>query len=168
MAYSPEDPILGTAGAIRRAREAGLLGDEPFLAVNGDLYTTLDVGRLLAARREPGVVTALAVIPNEQPARDTPLWADASGRLVGVGGTRPAPEATGPWLFTGIQAARAALAGRIPPGVSELARDVLVPSALARDGAIALVPYRVPADGRWFDLGTPERLAAAEAVIPGA
>jgi NDP-sugar pyrophosphorylase family protein len=53
---------------------------------------------------------------------------------------------------------------RIPEGVAELAKDVLVPSAAAQDGAFALVPH-APADGLWFDLGTPERLAAAEASL---
>ena len=57
---------------------------------------------------------------------------------------------------------------RIPPGVSELARDVLRPSTERRDGAFALVPYRVPQDGLWFDLGSPAKLAAAEAAIAAA
>ncbi|HQR45509.1 MAG TPA: NTP transferase domain-containing protein [Thermoanaerobaculia bacterium] len=165
VAWSFEDPILGTAGAIRCAAERGLLGDGPFVVANGDLYTTLPLGHLLHARQEDGVVSALAVLPNDRPDVDTPLWADARGRLLAVGGSKPESDATGPWLFTGLQAARRELVGRIPPGVSELARHVLVPSAAKRDGAFALVPYRVPGDGLWFDLGTPERLAAAEAAL---
>jgi NDP-sugar pyrophosphorylase family protein len=161
---SVEPEILGTAGAIRRARDAGFLGDEPFLVVNGDLFTTLGLGRLLAARRGEGVVSALAVVPNERPDVDTPLWADARGRLSGIGSEAP-PYATGPWLFTGIQAARAPLAERIGEGKQELAKDVLRPSLERGDGAFALVPYRLPGDGLWFDLGTPERLAAAEAEV---
>jgi NDP-sugar pyrophosphorylase family protein len=161
VAWSFEDEILGTAGGIRRAAERGLLGDL-FVVANGDLFTTLPLGRLLHARQEPGVVSALAVIRNERPEVDTPLWADPRGRLIAVGGAKPQEDATGPWLFTGIQAARAEIVERIPPGFSELARHVLVPSARNRDGAFALVPYRVPENGLWFDLGTPERLAAAE------
>lgn len=166
VSWSFEDPILGTAGAIRRAAERGLLPDESFLVVNGDLFTTFGLGRLLGARQEPGVVSALAVIPNSRPDLDTPLWADANGRLAAVGGPRPFAHATGPWLFTGVQSARNRLVDRIPAGVSELAKDVLVPSAEARDGAFALVPYRIPDEGVWFDLGSPERLAAAEAALP--
>jgi NDP-sugar pyrophosphorylase family protein len=165
VAWSFEDPILGTAGALRRAAERGLLGDDSFVVANGDLFTTLPLGHLLHARQEEGVVSALAVLPNGRPEVDTPLWADARGRLVAVGGPKPKEAATGPWLFTGIQSARREILDRIPPGVSELARDVLVPSAAGRDGAFALVPYRTPEDGLWFDLGTPERLATAEAVL---
>jgi len=162
VAWSVEDEILGTAGGVRRAHERGLLADT-FLVANGDVVTTLPLGRLLAARHAPGVVSALAVLPNERPETDTPLWADTRGRLCGVGGERPL-GATGPWLFTGLQAATAALVPRIPEGAGELARDVLVPSVSAGDGAFALVPYG-SADGFWFDLGTRERLAAAEAAL---
>ncbi|MBL8115125.1 MAG: hypothetical protein JNK60_19735, partial [Acidobacteria bacterium] len=120
---------------------------------------------LVRARQETGAASTLAVLPNHDPARETPLWSE-NGRLVAVGGERPA-GADGPWLFTGLQAASEALLLRIPEGVSELARDVLRPSAAARDGAFVLVPFEAPKDGFWFDLGTPERLAYAEAVVRG-
>jgi NDP-sugar pyrophosphorylase family protein len=162
VGWSHEEEILGTAGGIRRAFARGLLG-ESFVVANGDVLTSLPLGRLLAARHAPGVASALAVLPNDHPGHDTPLWADASGRLAAVGGPRP-EGATGPWLFTGLQAATDALVPRIPEGFAELAKDVLVPSARAGDGAFALVPY-ARSDGLWFDLGTPERLAAAEAFL---
>ena len=165
VAWSLEEEILGTAGGIRRAHARSLLGTGPFLVANGDVATTLPLGRLLAARREPGVVAALAVLPNENPSVFTPLWSDARGRLLAVGGERPSGSAAGPWLFTGLQAANSALVTRIPPGFAELAKDVLAPSARAGDGAFALAVYRTPTDGFWFDLGTKERLAAAEAAL---
>jgi NDP-sugar pyrophosphorylase family protein len=165
VAWSLEKEILGTAGGIRRAWERGLLAGGPFVVANGDVATTLPLGRLLAARHEPGVASALAVLPNENPSVETPLWSDARGRLLAVGGERPLESAAGPWVFTGLQAANPALVARIPPGFAELAKDVLTPSARSGDGVFTLVPYRTPADGYWFDLGTRERLSAAEAAL---
>src|SRR5512141_2316560 len=148
VAWSLEEEILGTAGGIRLAHARGLLGTGPFLVANGDVATTLPLGRLLAARHEPGVLSALAVLPNESPGVSTPLWSDPRGRLLAVGGERPS-GGEGPWLFTGLQAANPPLVTRISPGFAELAKDVLAPSARAKDGAFALVPYRTPDDGVW-------------------
>ena len=158
VAFSREEEILGTAGAIRRAAERGLLGDGPFLVVNGDLYTDLPIGPLVEAVARKGTVSALAVLPNGAE-RETPLWGDGQSWLSGIGPGQGA-GATGPWLFTGIQVALPALLERIPPGRSELARDVLVPSLAREERVFRLVPS--PPGRFWFDLGTPERLAAAE------
>ena len=164
VAFSPGDPVLRAAGGIFCGSRRGRLGDGPFLVVHGDLFTTLPFAPLRSALGAPGVVSALGVLPHAAPG-ETALWGDAAGRLVSLGDERPFPEATGPWLFTGLQYASPDLVSRIPPGVSELARDVLRPSARRRDGAFALVPYRVPEDGLWFDLGSPAKLAAAEEAI---
>ena len=122
-----------------------------------------DAERKLRARRDGGadLASALAVLPNRMPGKETPLWSDAEGRLVALGGDPP-PGAQGPWLFSGIQAATERLLPLIPEGKSELAADVLRPSLARGERAFALVPYETPRDGLWFDLGTPERLTAAE------
>lgn len=166
VTFSREEEILGTAGAIRRAWERGHLGRGPFFVANGDLFTTFSLSRLAAERESSGALSVLAVVPNDRPAVDTPLWADAAGRLVGVGGERPG-GASGPWLFTGLQSVSPLLPGLVPPGVSELARDLLRPSASRRDGTFRLLPYSA-ADGLWFDLGSPERLVSAEAAARAA
>lgn len=158
-----EERILGTAGGIRQAADRGLLGDGPFLVANGDLYTTLPLHALWRQLdgASSAVASVLAVLPNESPQEETPLWSDSADRLIGVGGRRP-KGARGPWLFTGLQAARPSLVARIPPGVTELAKDVLVPSALDRDGAFLLKPFQAPEEGFWFDLGSPAKMARAE------
>jgi mannose-1-phosphate guanylyltransferase len=163
VAFSHEPEILGTSGAIRRAAEVGLLPADQFLVVNGDLFTDLPVAPLVAAAGEPGVLSAMAVLPTPAPESDTPLWAE-EGRLSGIGPGRPR-GASGPWLFTGIQCATRGLVARIPPGRSELARDLLAPSLARGERAFRLVP--APEGSLWFDLGTPARMAAAEERVRG-
>ena len=163
VSFSREPEILGTSGAIRRAADAGLLPEERFLVVNGDLFTDIPLLPLVEAASGSGVLSAMAVLSNPAPERDTPLW-EEQGRLAGVG-ERPRPLSTGPWLFTGIQCATRGLLDLIPKGRSELARDVLVPSIVRGERAFRLVPCG--AESRWFDLGTPERLALAEDRVRG-
>ena len=163
VSFSREPEILGTSGAIRRAAEAGLLEADRFLVVNGDLFTDLPVASIVAAAEGPGVLSAMAVLPNAAPESDTPLWAE-EGRLAGIG-LRPPQDVNGPWLFTGVQCATRGLLARIPSGRSELARDVLVPSLARGERSFRLVPC--PEGSAWFDLGTPERMAAAEERMSG-
>jgi mannose-1-phosphate guanylyltransferase len=163
VSFSGEPEILGTSGAIRRAAESGLLTGETFLVVNGDLFTDIPLEPLIKAASEPGTLSAMAVLPNSAPDRETPLWGER-GRLAAVG-ERPTAEVTGPWLFTGVQCATRRLLDLIPPGRTELARDVLIPSIARGERAFRLVPCVEGAF--WFDLGTPERMALAEARVRG-
>ncbi len=170
VSYSFEPDILGTAGGIKRAFTRGLLGEGGFLVVNGDVFTTLPMTPLIKRleEKQPKALGVLAVIPNENPGTETPLWADEKGALCAVGGNRPFPDASGPWLFTGVHAASASLPCEIPDGFSELARDVLKPSCMRENGRFFLMDFLTPRDGFWFDLGSPERLEKAASVLAAA
>jgi NDP-sugar pyrophosphorylase family protein len=52
-----EDAPLGTAGALRNIRRP----DSTFLALNGDVLTTLDVRDLIAHNRETGAIATMAI-----------------------------------------------------------------------------------------------------------
>jgi MurNAc alpha-1-phosphate uridylyltransferase len=138
--YSEEgSPPLETGGGIFQALP--LLGPEPFLVVNGDTFTDVDLGSL----RLPALADArLVMVPNppQHPAGDFVLEGDsivegARSRLTysGIGIFSPA-------LFANCQAGRFAL---LP----------LLKRAIA---AGRLQGQRH--DGLWLDIGTPERLAA--------
>ena len=51
-----EDAPLGTAGALRNIRRP----DSTFLALNGDILTTLDFGHLVARNSETGAIATIA------------------------------------------------------------------------------------------------------------
>ena len=143
--YSPEGSALETAGGIARALP--LLGDAPFLVVNGDVFCDADFAGLRRAAEELNPVRCahllLVANPEHNPGGDFGLTPDG---LVHEGeGER--------LTFSGLGAYHPALfAGLSPDAPAKLAP--LLRAAMARNrvsGARLL--------GRWVDVGTPERLA---------
>jgi MurNAc alpha-1-phosphate uridylyltransferase len=140
--YSDEGPEpLETGGGIFQALP--LLGPEPFLLVNGDVYTDFEPAGLVL---EPDALAHLVLVPN--PAHyQRGDFALAAGRIQAEGEPR--------YTYAGIGVFRAELfagcsAGRFP----------LLPvlqRAIAR-GRL----YGECYTGRWTDVGTAERLAAIE------
>lgn len=138
--YSEEPPgALEVGGGIFHALP--LLGDAPFIVVNGDTYTDLDFASLDIA---PGALAHLVLVPNPEhhPGGDFVL----QGREVSAG---PAPRLT----YSGIGVYRAELfagcaAGRFP----------LLPVLQEAIAARRLSGERY--DGQWTDVGSVQRLAA--------
>lgn len=143
--YSPEATALETAGGIVQALP--LLGDAPFLAVNGDIYCDYEFGPL--ARCALGNDLAhLVLIPNP-PHHPRGDFALAGGRLAASG-----PDQH---TFSGIGLYTPALFA----GIARGSKAPLAPLLRA-----AMDAGRVSGElhqGQWHDVGTPERLAALNA-----
>jgi N-acetyl-alpha-D-muramate 1-phosphate uridylyltransferase len=143
-----EEPAgaLETAGGIANALP--LLGDEPFLVINGDIFCDWDVARARTALAAP-LLAHLVLVPNpdHHPAGDFAL---TDGTL-GAGKERH--------TFAGIGIYR-------PEMFAAIARGQVAKLAPLLDAAIAA--GRVSGElhgGRWVDVGTPERLAALDADV---
>jgi N-acetyl-alpha-D-muramate 1-phosphate uridylyltransferase len=147
ITYSHERPeALETGGGIFQALP--LLGSGPFLLVNGDVWTDMDFGAL---RRPPptGSLAHLALVPNPpQHARgDFRLeqgWVSEDEGLrhtySGIGIYRPE-------FFEGCRP------GKFP--LLPLLRRAIAQRALSGE------VY----EGRWYDIGTAERLASLDAEL---
>ena len=136
--YSREPEALETAGGIQRALP--LLGGEPFIAINGDIWTDYAVTSLPQA---PAGLAHLVLVDNppHHPTGDFRLQA---GQVL--------PDGPDCLTFSGIGLYRAELFAGLKPGKSPLA-------PLLRQ---AMTQQQVTGEhhtGRWFDIGTPERLA---------
>ncbi len=149
--YSPEGEALETAGGIARALP--LLGDGPFLALAGDVFTDFDFARArtIAAQMRAANLDAWCVLvdnPAHHPDGDFALRA---GRLVDDGAPR--------FTFSGIGLYRAALFDGIGAGAkAPLAPLLRAAAARGRAGAEHF-------GGRWTDVGTPQRLAELDAQL---
>ncbi|KGE02858.1 N-acetylmuramate alpha-1-phosphate uridylyltransferase MurU [Pseudohaliea rubra] len=150
LLYSREPEPLETAGGIVQALP--LLGDAPFLVVNGDVFMDYDVPALAARAADlvpAGAHLLLAENPDHHPGGDFALRGE---RVAG-----PAPgEAT--VTFTGTALYHPAFFAGLAPGARPL--RPLFEAAMAA-GRLSGERH----GGRWVDVGTPERLAALDASL---
>ena len=140
--YSPEAEALETAGGIANALP--LLGSEPFIVVNGDVYCDFDFAPL--RRRELGDRLAhLVLVPNPEhhPAGDFVL-----------DGARVAMEGAPRYTFSGIALYRPEMFGALQRGAKAKLAPLLTQAI--REGRVGGEVHR----GMWHDVGTPQRLAA--------
>ncbi|WP_101925939.1 MULTISPECIES: N-acetylmuramate alpha-1-phosphate uridylyltransferase MurU [Luteimonas] len=154
IAYAGEGPTpLETGGGMLHALP--LLGAAPFIAINGDIWSDYDIGRLQLA---PGDDAHLVLVDNPQhhPAGDFAL---VDGRV--------SPSGDALLTFSGI--------GLYRPGLLDGWRDVIGDAAgsaampprfrLAPLLRAAMTAGRVSGErhaGAWTDVGTPARLAALD------
>lgn len=104
LSYAVEPQPLGTAGAIRFAAAAAGL-DETFLAVNGDVISDLDVGRLWDRHRRWGAEATIQLVEVDDPSRYGLVVADDDGRVRSF--TEKPPAAEPPSAAEGLGPARA-------------------------------------------------------------
>ena len=144
---SPEDEPLETAGGIINALP--LLGDGPFLVVNGDVWTDYPFEKLAqkALAGPAGAHLVLVDNPVQHPLGDFRLEEGNVAELTG--------DETG-LTYSGIGVYAPEFFDGIPPGKSPL-RPLL---GRAIKGEVLTGEHY---SGEWTDVGTPERLAQLDA-----
>jgi MurNAc alpha-1-phosphate uridylyltransferase len=149
---------LETGGGMRLALP--LLGDGPFLAINGDVHCDVDLAQL-ALREDDLACLVLVDNPSHHPRGDFVL---ADDRVV------PEESSTARLTFAGIGLYRPALLdgwraciGDTPGADATPPRFKLAPllRAAIAQGRVAGLHHR----GAWTDVGTPQRLAELSAQL---
>ena len=148
--YSPEPPgALETAGGIAQALP--LLGDAPFLVINGDTFCAWDIAmapRIAATLNND--LAHLVLVPN-------PVHHTRGDFALHAG--RVSAEGAAKLTFSGTAVYQPGMFKTIVPGT----RAPLAPLLIE-----AMHAYRIAGsqyDGRWVDVGTPERLATLDAEL---
>ena len=134
ISYSRETQLLNTGGGIARAM--GMLGQDDFIVVNGDIYTDFDFNGLDSLA--PGVLGHLIMVDNPEHHPEGDFAIDDEGLLKeeGICLTYAGISVLSPLLFSSCDT------GSFP------LRDLLVPAMTS--GKLSGEHYQ----GYWTDVGT--------------
>ena len=152
------DTPLETGGGMLNALP--LLGDAPFLLVNGDVWTDLDFATL---PRAPRGLAHLVLVDRPPQATQGDFALDADGCVRADGDDKLTYAGVGvyrPQLLDGWRASIATF--RLANGKPKFPLAPLLRAHMAH-GAVTGEHHR----GRWTDVGTPERLARLDAELRG-
>lgn len=149
VSYSPEPEPLETGGGVLRALP--LLGEAPFLLINGDVWSDYSLSPLTTRQLSTDQLGHLVLVPNPDfhPNGDFALRDD--GILVDDRPDLPC------YTFAGISLLRPALVANYCQRREKFPLGEALRAAIARKQLTAEV-Y----NGMWSDIGTPERLWALE------
>ena len=148
VCYTFEDPILGTGGGLRHARDL-LCGEGPILVHNADFLSDIDFAALNETHESGGFLATLVLAPAQSGYSAVDI--DAEGCIVSLAGL---PEVdsqriAGSFLFTGCHLLDESLLDRLPgtgpSNIIDLYRD------LAAEGALGAHLH----PGFWWEFGSP-------------
>jgi len=158
LCYHPEPAILGTGGGLAATcRACPALAQGDFVMINADVLTDVDLAAVIAAHRARSALATLVLRDDPEAARFGLIGHDGDGRIrrfleVDLGG------AVHDRMFTGVQVLSPGILAYLRGDGAYPVTDAYKAALQAGEPLVAHVH-----GGYWADLGTPERLAAAEA-----
>lgn len=145
-----ETQPLGTAGAVKNTES---YIDGPFLVLNGDVFTDLDVSKLVAFHKRRKAKATIALTPVEDPSTYGVVETAADGRVRRFIEKPPRDQVTSNMINAGTYVLEPEMLEYIPAGVKFSFERQLFPTLLERGEPV----YAYPSDAYWIDIGTAER-----------
>lgn len=152
--WSREDEALETAGGIIQALP--LLGDEPFILINGDIWTRFDVQNL--TKISLGNDLAHLVLVENPPQHPNGDFVLQQGRVWSDFNAHCEAKTAEKLTFSGLSVLSPQLFANLTTGKRALA-------PLLRDAMQQGRASGVKMDSAWVDVGTPERLGQLDEQI---
>jgi len=150
LTYVMEKSPLGTAGAVKNA-ESHL--DEVFLVFNGDIFTDIDLGAMVAFHLHWKAKATIALTAVENPSAYGVIETEPDGRVRRFVEKPPPGEATTNLINAGIYILDREVIRNIPPNTRYMFEHHLYPTLLSQ--GVPIYAYR--SDAYWIDIGTPEK-----------
>ncbi len=156
ITYSHEPELLGTAGAVKKMEAA--LRDGPFLLFYGDNLLRLRIAPLVEFHRAHRAVATLALFESAEPWTGGVVETDAAGRVLRFEEKPERKTISTNLINAGIYVLEPAVLDAIPAGQFWDFGKQVFPQLVA-DGQPV---YAMQPRAYIRDIGTPERLAAAQ------
>lgn len=154
ITWSREDSVLETAGGIIQALP--LLGDAPFVLVNGDVWTRFDFAQLVDL--DLGADLAHLVLVDNPPQHTAGDFVLAAGRVYRDDTALSEQTLTSRLTFAGISVLSPRLFDGLKQGKAPLA-------PILRDAMDLSYVSGVHTNAKWVDVGTVERLEQLNAQV---
>jgi aminoglycoside/choline kinase family phosphotransferase/dTDP-glucose pyrophosphorylase len=162
VTLSVEPEILGTGGAIRYL--AGFWDDDPFMVINADIVTDIDLAEVYRRHRMQEARVTL-VMHDRAPFNQ--VWVDERNRITGFKrfAATGVPGRHREMAFTGIHVMDTAVIRRIP---GDGFCDIIAVYRQMLDDGVPIYAHVVH-NHYWQDMGTPDRYreAVVTAMAPG-
>jgi mannose-1-phosphate guanylyltransferase len=150
LTYSIENLPLGTAGAVKNAER---FLDDSFIVLNGDIFTDIDLSRMMQLHRKNKAVASLALTSVEDPTIYGVVETDSQGMVKRFIEKPSRDKVTTNMINAGIYILEPDILGHIAPNTfSMFERDVFPP--LLENGQVV---YGYPFADYWIDIGTPDK-----------
>jgi mannose-1-phosphate guanylyltransferase len=158
LRYSAEEELLGTGGALWKAR--AMFAPGSVLVINGKVAADIDLGAVIEAHRQAtsGTLATMVVRADPNPELWAPIGVDTTGAVFSIRGKRGERTAQGailPRMFTGIHVLEPGLLDLLPAGVSDVIGDAYIPALVAGH---RIASFNM--EGYFAEHSTPERYLA--------
>ena len=150
LTYSTEDSPLGTAGAVKNAEE---FLDNPFIVLNGDIFTDFDLGAMMRLHRRNKAVASLALTAVEDPTIYGVVETDSEGRVKGFIEKPSRDKVTTNMINAGIYILEPDILNYIVPNTFAMFEHDVFPMVLAKGQVVCGYPFQ----GYWIDIGTTDK-----------
>jgi NDP-sugar pyrophosphorylase family protein len=155
LRYVVEPAPLGTGGGIKFA--AGQTRGEPIVVFNGDVFTAVDLARVIALHRDRRAKATIVLTPVENPSAYGLVETDADGNVLRFLEKPSADEISCDTINAGIYVLDPETFSRIPDGTPFSIERGYFPSLVENGETFVAHVSR----GYWIDIGTPEKYVQA-------
>ncbi len=157
--YSRETVPLGTGGPLKKAED--LIGhEEPFLVLNGDIFTTIDYAEVVKKHKENDAIATIMLYEVEDPSRYGTVELTKNNRVIKFVEKPPKGKALSHLINAGIYVLEPEILNYIPTGQRVSIEREVFPKLAAKKKL-----YAYNFEGLWMDIGKHEDYLRANQLL---